>query len=172
MTTKCILVAEKHCDGKLRWTIAGDDSNCDGFLSRAMLAICFPGLSLRFLCREAGELQLKSGGVHHSEVFARGQSNLVAPAQWPKIVVQNRDFRNICCIFKEKLQNKEFTPLSSVRTDPGILLDHIFGIGPDAVSSESRFFERRIGLVMVGVAISRQSDFASSRGKCWVSKVA
>ena len=53
----------------------------------------------------------------HSEPLQWGRSNLVDPAEWQKIGLQNQDFGSILSVFPRKnRQNTEFTKFSSVRT--------------------------------------------------------
>ena len=46
----------------------------------------------------------------------QGRSNLVDPAEWPKIGLLNRDFGCFLSVFPRKQQNTKFTKFSSVRT--------------------------------------------------------
>ena len=60
---------------------------------------------------------VQQGGQQRSGLFAMGRSNLVDPAESPKIRLLNRDFGNSLSIFpRKKQQNTEFTKYSLVRT--------------------------------------------------------
>ena len=76
-----------------------------------------------------------------------GRSNLVDPAEWPEIVLLNRDFGSILSIFlrRKKKGNTEFTKFSLVRT-PKFTKSDFSGLAP-----------------MRGVLISRDMGF-------WVSE--
>ena len=65
-----------------------------------------------------------------------GRSDVVDPAEWPKIGLLNQGFGSIVSIFPRKKSRRQ-SSLIFFSPDPGNLLNLIFGIGPDPVSSNN-----------------------------------
>ena len=64
-----------------------------------------------------------------------GGSNLVDPAEWPKIRLLNQDFGNNSSIFPRK-NSKTQGSLNILQSRPWKITNRIFGIGPNPASSE------------------------------------
>ena len=82
--------------------------------------------------------EFPSGIFKNQNRLQWGRSNLVDPAEWPKIGSLNRRVGGILSIFPRKKQpNIEF--IKFLQPDPGNFPNLVFRDGPNPVSSERMF---------------------------------